>query len=147
MRTVLLLCLASLCLPAAAAELYKWTDEKGRVQYSDRPPPQGVQAERWDLPQEADSPARQESPAPPPSPQCEQARHSLAQLVQNTHVAMDLDGDGKAETLDETTRQAQIVAMQGRVDQLCAPPKPRRPSPEAGAPPAQGEGSEAPPEN
>ena len=36
--------LAALALPAAAA-LYKWNDENGRVVYGDTPPP-GVKAER-----------------------------------------------------------------------------------------------------
>ena len=29
-------------LPAGAQQLYRWVDENGRVQYSDRPPPPGV---------------------------------------------------------------------------------------------------------
>ena len=34
--------------PAVAAEVYRWTDEQGRVHYGERPPAQG--AERLDLP-------------------------------------------------------------------------------------------------
>lgn len=147
MRTVLLLCLASLALPAAASELYKWTDEKGRVHYSDKPPPEGVKAESRDLPEEADSdPAKSPKPVPPPSAQCLQARQSLATLEQNTNVAADLDGDGTPEPLDEAARQAQIVAARKAAQQLCAPPKPT-PSPEAGSPPADKGKDAAPPKD
>ena len=39
-----LLCLPLLALPLQAAGLYKWIDERGQVQYSDKPPqPQNIQ--------------------------------------------------------------------------------------------------------
>lgn len=42
-----MLALALLLLPVLAhAQLYKWVDENGRTQYSDRPPPAGIKAER-----------------------------------------------------------------------------------------------------
>lgn len=142
MRTIVLICLACLCLPAAAAEMYKWTDEKGRVHYSDKPPPEGTKAEERDLPETADSaPTQLPERAPPPSAECLAARQSLSQLQQNSNVAMDLDGDGKPETLDEAARQAQIASIQGQLEGLCAPPKPK-PSPEAGAPPAEDDPAE-----
>jgi hypothetical protein len=40
MRTIVLLSLALLPL-AAAAEMYKWVDEKGHTVYSEQPPPDG----------------------------------------------------------------------------------------------------------
>ena len=33
-------------LPSGAQELYKWVDENGKVQYSDRPPPAGVKSQK-----------------------------------------------------------------------------------------------------
>jgi hypothetical protein len=48
-RAVLLLVLLSLS-PLASAQVYRWVDDKGRVNYSSEPPPQGVQAitvPRW----------------------------------------------------------------------------------------------------
>lgn len=36
------LLLLATALPAAAQSAYRWVDEKGRVQYSDQPPPQSV---------------------------------------------------------------------------------------------------------
>jgi hypothetical protein len=138
MRTLLLLCLAGLCLPLAAGEMYKWTDEKGRVHYSDKPPPEGVKAESRELPKAADStpPPTSEALAPP-SAACLQAQNSLNTLMQNSNVAMDLNGDGDAEKLDEATRQAQIASMRRSMEQLCAPSRRRPPPAEGGAPPRQ----------
>ncbi|QZA77644.1 DUF4124 domain-containing protein [Deefgea tanakiae] len=38
MRYVLVLIFAVLCLPSYAAPVYRWVDETGKVQYSDKPP-------------------------------------------------------------------------------------------------------------
>jgi len=53
--TALALCLA---LPAFA-QMYKWVDQNGRVQYSDKPPPTNIKSERLRNPQSAPS-----APAP-----------------------------------------------------------------------------------
>jgi glutaredoxin len=37
--TILTIALAMLALPASAAQLYRWVDEKGRVEWRDTPPP------------------------------------------------------------------------------------------------------------
>jgi opacity protein-like surface antigen len=37
--TILAVALAVLALPASAAQLYRWVDEKGRVEWRDTPPP------------------------------------------------------------------------------------------------------------
>lgn len=46
-RNTLVIALALLVAAggASAQRIYKWTDEQGRPQFSDRPPPPGVQAE------------------------------------------------------------------------------------------------------
>lgn len=41
-RRLIGLLLLAAALPAAAQSAYRWVDEKGRVQYSDQPPPQSV---------------------------------------------------------------------------------------------------------
>ncbi|MGL4995311.1 MAG: DUF4124 domain-containing protein [Deefgea sp.] len=38
MRCVLVLMMAILCSPSQAATVYRWVDETGKVQYSDKPP-------------------------------------------------------------------------------------------------------------
>lgn len=35
----------------AQAEMYRWVDEEGNVQFSDTPPPEGVDAERMEIPE------------------------------------------------------------------------------------------------
>jgi Domain of unknown function (DUF4124) len=44
-----LLALAALCQGVVLADIYKWVDEKGQVQYGDRPPP-GVKTEKVESP-------------------------------------------------------------------------------------------------
>ncbi len=39
MRAYLVALVLALAAPAAMAQVYKWVDEKGRVQYGDKPPP------------------------------------------------------------------------------------------------------------
>jgi hypothetical protein len=52
----LALCVA---LPASA-ELYKWVDSDGRVQYSDKPPPSNIKTEKLGAPTRAIAPAASE---------------------------------------------------------------------------------------
>lgn len=44
MMRLLILCLGLALAGTAAAQLYRWVDENGRVRYTDRPPPAGVKA-------------------------------------------------------------------------------------------------------
>ncbi|MCE7893648.1 MAG: DUF4124 domain-containing protein, partial [Sorangiineae bacterium PRO1] len=46
MRRLLLPIVLMLALPAFAGQVYKWTDAKGTVHYSDAPPPQGAHYSR-----------------------------------------------------------------------------------------------------
>lgn len=112
---------------ASAAEIYKWTDAKGRTHYSDRPPPADVTAERRDLPREAERPAEPaaevDAAAAEAARLCTQARDNLRLLQENTNVAMDLDGDGTPETLDEDTRLIQIRLAERAVEQRCRAPE------------------------
>ena len=122
MRFAVFLIATVLAGAASAAEIYKWTDEKGRTHYSDRPPPANIEVERRDLPQEANSaPEVAQAPTQPDAAQlCAQARLNLRSLQENTNVAMDLDGDGTPETLDEDARQAQVRIAARTVEQRCA---------------------------
>jgi hypothetical protein len=52
----LALCLA---LPASA-QMYKWVDSEGKVQYSDKPPPSNVKTEKLRAPASASAPAASE---------------------------------------------------------------------------------------
>jgi glutaredoxin len=43
MRPIIALCALLACIPAEAQPIYRWVDDRGRVQYADKPPP-GVKA-------------------------------------------------------------------------------------------------------
>ncbi|WP_170113279.1 trypsin-like peptidase domain-containing protein [Ahniella affigens] len=47
--SLLALVLALLALPVSAQQIYKWVDEQGRVQYTQTPPPKGVEATKTEI--------------------------------------------------------------------------------------------------
>jgi len=48
-----------LALPAAAADVYRWVDEKGTVHYSNETPPNGVKATKVDIDAEPRAPVNE----------------------------------------------------------------------------------------
>jgi hypothetical protein len=135
MRGLLLLLMGLLLGAAQAAEIYKWTDDKGRTHYSDRPPPSSdVKTVRRDMPPEgaelsdpaaAEAGASEAADAPnavaeavQPTP-CDEARAALRRLEQEVSVRMDLDGDGVAEVLDANARLQQIQIARDTLQQRC----------------------------
>lgn len=60
MQRIVLLLLLALAPLLALAQMYKWVDENGRTQYSDRPPPAGVKSEQITK--------GRAGPTPPPAP-------------------------------------------------------------------------------
>lgn len=124
MRRLLPTLLLLLAGHLAAGELYKWTDEKGRTHYSDRPPAEDIQAERRELPPAASVTPVDTAPPSEAEQRCEQARKSLQTLRDNPRVAMDLDGDGTPEELNAAAREAQIGIAERNLQRLCAAPAP-----------------------
>ena len=51
MNRLLILLAVLVVAPLAQAEMYRWVDEEGNVQFSDTPPPQGTPAERMEVPE------------------------------------------------------------------------------------------------
>lgn len=127
------LCAATAAL--ASGEVYKWTDEKGQVHYSDTPPSgqvhsrvavRGVRQSSASAAAEAaaaDADAAAAAPAKPaaPTPQsnCDIARRNLETFAKSSSVVMDSDGDGKPEPLDEATRAAELARNQDLVRIYC----------------------------
>jgi len=123
---IALVAVCGLTAVAQAAELYKWTDDKGVLHYSDTPPPghtdatkirvqSGVSDEappaasnaNTNAVADADKPkdASKSSP-PPPAPMdrtaaCDQARSNQT-LLQSKYAVADASG----KPLDEKTRQS-----------------------------------------
>ncbi|MDW8478913.1 MAG: DUF4124 domain-containing protein [Xanthomonadales bacterium] len=137
MSRPLLLCLLSL-LPlgaVSAGKYYRWVDERGVAHFSDRPPAHGRFEEV--VTEEKAQAAKEEAPAaptaadaaPPAEPRldaeaarrinCDNARQVLADLEANETVRMDLDGDGRLETLSAARRREQIALWQGKVAEYC----------------------------
>src|SRR5262247_3943564 len=56
MRCALCLVLVVVATPAAAADVFRWVDEKGTVHYSNEAPPKGVKATRVDIETEPRAP-------------------------------------------------------------------------------------------
>jgi len=119
-----------LSVPLQAQSVYKWTDEKGVVHYSDQPPPDQAKAERLQIrtltvqreegrveasqAQDGDDgEPKRESPA------CASARHNLVVLENNDIVRMDLDGDGEAEELTQEQREAELIRTRELIALLC----------------------------
>ncbi len=125
-------------LAPEATELYRWTDEKGVVHYSDKKP-EGIAAERRKIEEPSRSGAESAEGAEstesgeaedateeddgigpdPNSPECLTARSNLEALQAEADVAMDVDGDGEAEVLDAEARQRAIEQHQALVRQNC----------------------------
>ncbi|MCK7593912.1 DUF4124 domain-containing protein [Pseudomarimonas salicorniae] len=135
MRPIVIVLSCLLALPAAAGEIYKWTDEKGRTHYSDRPPPAQVESERRAIPAEpapavdgdaaaSGEAAAQDSPpavaSNPDAEACNQARLTLRRLERDVAVRMDLDGDGVEESLDAEARLQQIQLTRDLLEARCS---------------------------
>lgn len=118
---VLAVVLLGWCAPLVAGELYKWTDENGVTHYSDKAP-EGQEFEERALPNEPDAaPAEVPARAPPKqdSPRCKQLRANLAVYQNNKNIEVDLDGDGKAEPLDEAGHQREMQKTRDLIAKEC----------------------------
>jgi hypothetical protein len=127
-----------------AGDVYRWTDDKGVVHYSDTPPPTGTKkTERVRVDTNVTTPVADAAPAataaadaaknpsaakpdaPPPAPiqdtpenrarLCEQSRAALELLQSKFQVA---DASGKA--LDEKTRAERVATAQQATSRFCA---------------------------
>lgn len=118
----------------AAGEVYKWTDEKGVVHYTETPPPdrdfekKKVDAAPAATPEAAAAPAPAAAPqdgsqaAAPESPiqsNCATARTNVDQLERNKDVRVDLNGDGQAEILTEEQHAAELKRNRALVEIYC----------------------------
>lgn len=115
---------------AGAAELYKWTDEKGQVHYTDTPPPAGVEHEARQVETAPDTPAdqtiaaqqaaakKQQDPASE-NAACKTARANVQVLESSPQVAKDLDRDGTPETLTPEQHAAELQRERQLVELMC----------------------------
>ena len=136
MRFLTFLLLLALALPATAGTVYRWTDAKGTVHYSDFRPPAGVKFEQQGnfkravpamntaeaAPEAANVASTPASPTTGVSTRCQAARQSVQALGQtDVPVMMDLDGDGQAEPLTADTQQRQLELARAQERAFCTP--------------------------
>jgi hypothetical protein len=127
MVRLLFLCVAlTLAAIGTAGEMYKWTDEKGQVHYTDQPPPEDKPFEKREIKAEpvANTPTAADKGSAPagagkPSAGCERARMNLNTFEKSTAVQMDVDGDGNPESLDAEQRERELQRTRDLVKALC----------------------------
>lgn len=138
MRRLPLVLMLLLLAPAVAAQVYKWTDARGTVHYSETPPPQGTQYKRINT-HGMEQPA---APAPAAKPDAVASRpapastggvpntpENRARLCTSLKTNLDLlkgkegvtlEQDGKSVPLDETQRNQQIALAEQQYQQFCS---------------------------
>jgi hypothetical protein len=127
-----------LLAPIASAQIYKWTDASGTVQYSETPPAQGVkykEVKTIGSAQPVDAPAAAATAAgnsaasansakpmadssPNSSKLCETLRANITAL-QGTGPVVLQQTDGKATSLDDDQRKQQASSAQAQYQQYC----------------------------
>ncbi|MGH8507591.1 MAG: DUF4124 domain-containing protein [Gammaproteobacteria bacterium] len=145
----MLLCVTlgvALASPGLRAEMYKWVDDQGQVQYSQSPPP-GRPSQTIKPPPKVDSKAAREklkqqlqdfelrsdkrqeqaetdqkkdTEAAERKAACEAARDKLTRLESNPRI-LRVDKDESRTRLTEEERQAAIVEARKKVEEHCAP--------------------------
>ena len=123
---------------AQATAVYKWTDDKGVVQYTDAPP-EGRKFEKMEVGGSGKARAAEEAAATETSSDaaapaeatpaqrrldvmkanCQTARTNLETLRSGEEVTADMDGDGNPETLDAEGRNKASAAAEETVRQNC----------------------------
>jgi hypothetical protein len=135
-------------LPCGAQELYRWVDENGRVQYSDRPPPSDARSQKQIkaaprapqgdpavapsyVEQEAEFRRRQvekaekeaadqktQQAAAEAKRDCDRARQTLARLESGARYVR-YNANGEQEYLDDKARAEEIARTRQAVAGLC----------------------------
>lgn len=115
---------------AQAGEVYKWTDDKGVVHYTDAPPEgRDFEKKKTAAPPPATAPqaeADAAEPAAAPAPaqgsaqaNCEAARRNVENMERFSEISMDRDGDGTAEKLTAEQREEELRRHRALVDVYC----------------------------
>lgn len=125
--TPLLIALLLSAAPGHAAKLYKWTDAKGKVHYSEKPPTAAeLEGAVSDEPEETAKPV---DPAPVtiPEPTDLAASQQAAELCQQLYRKLEsykgegpvTDSEGKPTVVSPEMREAKISEINTQLDQSC----------------------------
>lgn len=114
----------------AGAEVYRWIDSDGQVNFGSQPPV-GVPTETVTIPPPPPMPEAGENPAPGEAQttddretvfrrNCQIAKENLAKLQSNSKVTVP-QADGTTVTLDAEQRAARIAETRREIEQYCPP--------------------------
>lgn len=138
-RSLIAVALLLLAPLAVAQQIYKWTDAKGTVHYSQSAPPEGTRFQQVKLTGGVESsddtaaaqPATETAPPPAAAPAgpvadtpdnraklCATLKSNLATLQGSGPVVMQ--ENGKPAVLDDTQRKQQIDSSNAQYQQYCA---------------------------
>jgi hypothetical protein len=111
---LLYICLVALCTltpPQARADIYKWVDDEGKINYSQTPPPQGVASETI-----KQAPAPAVAPAPPESKRQERAEEEQKDLEYDAARARRAEENAEIRRLncDAATRNLALLEQPGQ---------------------------------
>jgi len=140
MKTVYLILFLSVFSVNSYAEMYKWVDEEGIIQYTQTPPPEGIEAtvvesisvQTVDTPE---TPSTEEATAPIEAETSEQSKDALKascqeaqkqlQLLQGGDQLMmpDQDNPGEYKPLSAEIREQKITKTQAYIDSYCQQPE------------------------
>jgi hypothetical protein len=126
------LLLALAAMTAQAAEVYKWTDEKGRVHFSDRPVASAKKIE-VKPPANTAPPGPADDDAARIARECEARREQLLTYQKAARV-IERDSLGNEKEFSEAERQQLITRTQAQIAQYCS----GTPAPQQSAGPAPG---------
>ena len=114
-------------LDVCADDLYRWTDSRGVVHYTDKPP-HGVNAEKLSVtntptlanPRTDEVEDTAEAPADPDAVRCQAERDRLAILEKNSRVQME-NRDGTVRELSEEEMRQEREFSQRAIERFCKP--------------------------
>lgn len=117
-------------LGVCAADLYRWTDSRGVVHYTDKPP-HGVNAENLSVkkavslsnPRIDSAEETTETTANPDTARCQAERARLAILEKNNRIQME-SRDGTVKELSDAEIQQEREFSQRAVERFCKPQQP-----------------------
>lgn len=104
---------------AQAAQVYTWTDEKGRTHFSDKPVPSAKKIE-VNPPGAAAEAAAQETDAAKRAQAC-QAKREQVETYQKASKVIERDSLGRETEFSEAERQQLIARVQQQADEACNP--------------------------
>jgi ketosteroid isomerase-like protein len=116
-------------LGVCAADLYRWTDSRGVVHYTDKPP-HGVNAEKLSVNNtptlanpRSDTTEDTTETADPDAVRCQAERDRLAILQKNSRIQME-NRDGTVRELSDEEIQQEREFSQRAIQRFCSPQQP-----------------------